>query len=210
MPTTLAKVGLVLLAAGGSVRMQRPKQLLLWQGRSLIRHLAEVALGSDCDPIVVVLGAWINQILPQIQELPLQIVENPDWQSGQSTSLRAGIAQLLTTNCTATIVLLGDQPLVTVAHLNQLVAVHQTSGRRVVASVYADSETNREVFGVPALFHRSLFANLQAIRGDRGARQVIAAFRQQAGEVATVDFPAGAIDLDTPTDYQHVYAAWGM
>lgn len=177
--------------------MGTPKQLLTYRGRSLLRYSAEVALASSCRPIAVVLGAQIDRIRLTLNGLDLQIAENQQWTAGLGTSIRAGLAALIAIepNLAAAVLMLCDQPFVSPALLQQLLETHRTTGSLIVASEYA------ETIGVPALFDRHLFVELMALEGAAGAKQVI---RQHLKFVHRVPFAAGAIDLDTPADYQQV------
>src|SRR4028118_1557934 len=105
-------IGLIILAAGASTRMGTPKQLLTYRGCSLIRHMAEVAIASVCQPIAIVLGANGERIKPEISQLPLQIVENQQWQEGMSSSIQVGLEALLAVNqhLDAVAIALCDQP----------------------------------------------------------------------------------------------------
>jgi molybdenum cofactor cytidylyltransferase len=192
----MASVGLILLAAGASTRMGTDKQLLPYRGRSLVRYMAEVALASKCQPIAIVLGAHGDRINPEIATLPLQIVENDRWSLGMGTSIGAGV-QAAAQSLDAVIVMLCDQPLVTSWHLNQLIAAYKATHYPVIASAYSST------LGVPALFDRSLFPDLLSLTGNVGAKHLIG---QYGDRVYPVPFPEGAIDLDTPEDYQNCQA----
>lgn len=188
-------VGLILLAAGASTRMGVPKQLLQFGERSLISHGIEVAIASVCNPIIVVLGASSDRIKPEVELFDVQVVENPCWAEGMSSSIRTGIKALNAINpaVEAVVLMLCDQPFVTTQVIDLLVAVYQDTGEPITASEYAG------ILGVPALFSHVLFSELSALRGDAGARQVI---KQHAQAVIGVPFPEGEIDLDTPQDYE--------
>ena len=82
----LRRVGIVILAAGGSQRMGRPKQPLPFEGRTLLRRAVETALGSDCRPVIVTIGAHKELIGPELQSLPVLVAHNPDWPQGMSSS----------------------------------------------------------------------------------------------------------------------------
>jgi CTP:molybdopterin cytidylyltransferase MocA len=81
----VSDVAAVVLAAGGSTRMGRPKQLLPWRGRSLLWRAADVALEAGCSPVVVVLGAAADRLRPELDGIPVTVVENPDWEQGPGT-----------------------------------------------------------------------------------------------------------------------------
>src|SRR5947209_8753927 len=88
-------IGLILLAAGGSTRMGRAKQLLVYRGKTLLRRAADAAVGSGCTPIVVVVGADAAEATRELAGLDLTVEVNPAWERGMGTSLRAGLARLL-------------------------------------------------------------------------------------------------------------------
>ncbi|MEH1939223.1 MAG: nucleotidyltransferase family protein [Nostoc sp.] len=190
-------VGLIILAAGAATRMGRPKQLLSYQGRSLILHAVEVALASFCQPIIVVLGAYIEEIKPELMPKPVQIVENSQWQEGMSSSIRVGINALLATNSKldAAIVSLADQPLVYPQVFNQLIQCYQDTQKIIIASKY------NETVGVPALFSNALFPELMQLEGAKGAKALIQKYTDTRLLVA---IPEAAIDIDTPDDYEQL------
>src|SRR5512141_2033997 len=103
------RVAAIVLAAGASSRMGRPKQLLDWNGRPLVRAAAEIALAARLEPLLVVVGGAQAAVANALAGLPLQMIINPDYAAGQSTSLRAGVAAL-GQDVDAVVVLLGDQP----------------------------------------------------------------------------------------------------
>ncbi|MEO1433832.1 MAG: nucleotidyltransferase family protein, partial [Cyanobacteria bacterium J06633_8] len=146
-------------------------------------------------PIVVVLGAYKEQIKPQIDKLPVQIVENQHWQTGMSSSIRAGIAAIKQSipKLDAVIIALADQPLISKTVLNKLSQSYQEMGNIIIASAYD------EVIGVPALFNRALFPELMQLEGDRGAKLLM---RKYQDEVLTIEIPEAAIDIDTQDDYE--------
>lgn len=187
-------IGVIILAAGGSSRMGSPKQLLPFQGQSLVRHAAQCALGSVCDRVVVVTGCHADEVKREVEDLPLSVIENRSWQSGMSSSIRAGLEEMVTTDdIESVIVMLCDQPFVSPDVLNDLVDAQRTSGKPIVASTYGATR------GVPAIFSGEFFSELALLTADQGARRVIAA---NPADVATISFPQGAIDVDTPHDHQ--------
>lgn len=194
-PRENSAIAAVILAAGASTRMGTPKQLLQFQGRSLLRSIAETAIAADCHPIVVVLGAYIEQIKPEVSDLPVQVVENRQWQTGMGSSIRSGTQALLniTPAVEAAIFLLCDQPFVSPQIIRQLQSIYDSTDRPIVASTYQNT------VGVPALFHSTLFSELIGLQQLEGAKTVI---QRHLNRVMTVDFPQGEIDVDTPEDFQ--------
>jgi xanthine dehydrogenase accessory factor len=188
----VSDVGLVILAAGASLRMGEPKQLLSFRGRSLLQHTAVEALASQCRPVVVVLGAHAKRLRAELQGLPLQAVDNPDWEEGMASSVRTGIQVLSAAEVEAAVLLVCDQPFLSSERIDQIVEAHRTLGPPIIASEYGDT------VGVPALFRRALFPELLALSGGEGARRVIQA---HLADTYRVPFPQGSIDVDTPQDY---------
>ena len=187
------KVGAVVLAAGGSIRFGKPKQLAIFQGEPLVRRIVTAAKDAGCAPVVVVAGAI--QITPVLAGLPVSIIEHPNWSNGLGSSIAVGVkhAVTITANLDAVILLSCDQPFVDAATLRQLIQLHLENGKTIVASAYA------ETLGIPALFDRSCFGDLLQLRGDSGAKGIILA---RGHDVVPFNFPAAAIDIDTTADYE--------
>lgn len=189
-----AGVGAVVLAAGLSSRMGTPKQLLKFQGQTLLRRAALAALGAGCRPVVVVTGAHAGRTREELRGLDVLEVSNALWESGMASSVRAGVDALLEADADASAVVLTlcDQPHVTSEIIAALVVAHQATGSLVVASEYGEG------FGVPALFGRALFPELMRLEGREGAKRVI---KRHAREARFVPFPGGETDVDTPDDF---------
>jgi molybdenum cofactor cytidylyltransferase len=190
------RVAGLILAAGASARMGRPKQLLDWGGRALVRVAAEVALAARLDPVLAVVGGAREDVEAALAGLPLRFVVNADYAAGQSTSLRAGVSAL-GPELDGAVVLLGDQPLITAAIVERLVAEWRASGAPIVAPVYAGQRGN------PVVFARAVFSELLAIQGDQGARAVLAADPSRVHLVPFED-ARPLSDIDTPADYQRL------
>lgn len=188
-------IGIILLAAGESKRMGSPKQLLDIDGKSLLRRTAEVALATDCYPVVMVIGANKAQIAPEIIDLPLTVIDNPMWHEGMSSSVKMGMAGLYMTykDVDAVIMLVCDQPYLSVSLLTRMIDVYRTKKPPIVACKYGE-ET-----GVPALFDRKLFEELLTLTGDKGAKPIL---MNHLDEAYLITFEAGSVDLDTPEDYE--------
>ena len=188
-------IGIIILAAGASTRLGQPKQLLIYKGNSLIFNTVEIAVNSGCSPIIVVLGAYADLILPEISNFPVKIVENSNWQEGMNTSIRAGINLLQTTQeiIEAVIIMVCDQPFLSTNLIQKMIDIYYLKSNPIVASEYAGT------LGVPALFSSSLFPEMLNLKTDKGAKQII---NKYASQVITVDFPIGEIDIDTFTDYE--------
>lgn len=192
--TAESNVAIIILAAGASTRMGKPKQLLPYQGSSLLQHTIESAIASVCKPVVVVLGANAQHIRPEIAQPAVQVVENPQWNLGMSASIRSGILSLSET-IDAAVITVCDQPFLSAEIINDLVERYHSSGKAIAASEYAGT------LGVPALFGRALFSELATLGDSVGAKHLI---NKHLNQVFGVPFPLGAVDIDTPQDYEQL------
>lgn len=193
-------IGAIILAAGVSQRMGSPKQMLTFNGNSLLRHAVQTALGSRCRPVVVVLGAHAETLQREISDLPVTSIENHLWAEGMGASIRTGIAALegVSEHLTGTVLMLCDQPFVTSQTLDQLISVYEASPSLAVASEYAGS------LGAPALFSQELFAELSALKGPEGAKQIL---KRHEPDVIRLSVPEAVWDVDTPADYERLIQA---
>ena len=186
-------IAAIVLAAGLSRRMARPKLLLpVAGGKPLVRLALERVLNAGLDDVVVVLGAEADLVAAALDGLGARRVINPRYADGQSTSLRAGL-DALSPDAEAVVVALGDQPLPDPGLIGRMIAALRASGRPIVVPRYRDGRGN------PVLFAAALFDELRAITGDQGGRTVIARDPSRVAEV-TVD-AAMPPDVDTPADY---------
>ena len=172
--------------------MGSPKQLLRYDGETLIRRAANAAIESRCDRVAVVIGSHADEVIDELKDLPVSIVENLSWQRGMGSSIRAGLEGVLRDDMCGVAIMLCDQPFVTSEVLNSLIDTHRRTGMPIVASNYGSR------LGVPAFFGPELFAELAMLTADEGARRII---QKHPDKVATIQFAAGAIDVDTPRDH---------
>ncbi len=191
----MTNVSLILLAAGSSSRMGQSKQLLKIGDGSLLAHSVAIAIASTLRTVVV-LGANEEEHRKAIAHLPVDIISNVDWKKGMGGSLKAGLKYLLNRAplTEAVLVMVCDQPLLTTAHLEKLRTKYETSFKPIITSYYSGTP------GVPALFHNSLFSEIMDLPDDQGAKQI---FQRHTNDMLTIDFPQGALDLDTPDDYKN-------
>lgn len=180
--------GAVLLAAGASSRLGRPKQLLEIEGEPLLRRAARALLASEPFELVIVLGHDAERIGAVLDGLPIRRAFAADHAEGMSAALRAGIAAL-DARCAGALVALTDQPALEASHLLALRDAWRNAPQRAVASRYAG------VAGVPALLPHAWFADLLALRGDTGARALL---RARGSEVTLLEAPTLALDIDLP------------
>jgi molybdenum cofactor cytidylyltransferase len=186
----------ILLAAGSSTRMGQPKQLLSWQGQTLVRHMARQALASKLDGLIVVVGAEAATTRAALAGLdgPLQTVENSSYLAGQATSLRVGLSSLPSV-AQAALVLLVDQPFVGPELINRILERYEQNPMLAIVPLYRGQRGN------PTLLTRPLFDELKTLEGDVGARTVL---QHHADRVdwMEIDDPAVVTDVDTPGEYE--------
>ncbi len=186
------KIAGLLLAAGESSRLGRPKQLVEWEGTSLIRRAAEASIGAGCSPVVVVLGAEVERSLQELKGLDAEVVINNDWKAGMGASIGFGIRsiQALLPLPEAVLISLCDQPHVTADQLRPFLDAFREARSDVIAAFYND------VAGVPALFSSKLFPDLAALKGEKGAREII----RNSPDATTIPLPEAGIDVDDDQD----------
>jgi len=189
-------IACVLLAAGGSRRLGRSKQLVRYRARPLLLHAVAAARGAlPRAPLNVVVGAdalRVRLVLRRAQR-GVRVVANSRWQEGLASSLRLGVAAAPRTT-RAVLLLLVDQPLVTAAQLARLVAAWRRRPGRLAAALY-DGHA-----GVPAIVPRAHWRAVQALHGDQGARALL----RGATAVTLVDMPEAGLDVDTPADVRRL------
>ncbi|WKN32689.1 nucleotidyltransferase family protein [Porifericola rhodea] len=185
---------IIILAAGSSSRMGQPKQLLPFEGKTLLQRAAEEALKANTAEVWVVLGCNAEKIRGSAEKLPVKIVINSDWASGMGSSIRTGVHAALKSNASleGICIMLTDQPYVNAKHLEKLIRTHSSTYKPLIASEY------KGILGVPAYFHHTYFSALLQLKADQGARKLILKNQQ---DVTGIAFPQGITDIDTPEDY---------
>jgi molybdenum cofactor cytidylyltransferase len=189
----------IVLAAGRSSRLGRPKQLLPVQGEPLIRHTLRHVLASSLDQVILVVGHEADEVRAAVADLPAACVFNPDAAAGQSTSVRAGLAAL-SSDVEAAVFILGDQPGVDPNVIDALIGAWRRSGSAVVAPRYEDR------MGNPVLFDRRVFPELALLDGDAGARALVRAYQDSGDRHLVPVNGAAPPDVDTEADYAALIA----
>ena len=189
----------VILSAGESSRMGRPKALLPIAGRTFIEKIVAALKASRVGKIIVVLGHNADEMKRRIEPLPVTILINPDYQLGQISSLQVAVRYLdEDENCEGMLVHLVDHPYIDSALVDLIIERFHASKKLIVVPRYRGKR------GHPVLFARRLFAELLAAPLDQGAKAVVNAHRNDTLEIDTED-EGVAIDIDTPDLFrQHV------
>ena len=202
---TFEPIAGIILAAGEASRFGQPKQLLDYHGQPFVRAVAKTALASALSPVVVVTGANAPDVESAVQDLPVMIIRNDAWQSGQSSSIKAGLqasspSSLLNgrgmlEQVGAAIFLLADQPQVSPTVIRALVEQHRLELAPVLAPLIRDRRAN------PVLFDRVTFPDLISLTGDVGGRAILSKY-----PVTYLPWQDESLllDVDTPEDYQRL------
>ncbi|HEU5321743.1 MAG TPA: nucleotidyltransferase family protein [Methylomirabilota bacterium] len=188
-------IAAIVLAAGLARRMGGPKLLLDLDGKALVRWSVE-AVAPHVDEVVVVTGPEDAGVRQALAGLAVRWAVNPRPQDGQASSIAAGVAAL-PPGTHAALIALGDQPRLPAGVVAAVLAAHARSGKPIVAPSYRGAQ------GTPVLFAATVFPELLALRGDAGARAVVAA-RPERVEVVAVDAPMPP-DVDTPEDFARLH-----
>jgi molybdenum cofactor cytidylyltransferase len=190
MPTApdCARVFAVVLAAGAATRFGRTKQIADYRDEPLVRRAAQVASSACNDQVVLVLGHDWRAVYKACRPFYGGLVLNTDYARGISTSIATGVGAIRHA-ADAVLIVLADQPLITVEHLRALQSAWSGRDMEIVASAYADT------VGVPALFSAGCFDHLCSLDGDRGAQSLL---NDSRFSLQTVEFADAAVDIDTP------------
>lgn len=184
----------LILAAGQASRMGSLKQLLPFGEGTLLSNVIQQAQNAGFDRVAAVVGAEASRVAADIGQVSVEIIENPDWELGMGSSIRAGVKRVRQWRPLpdAIVILLADQPLIESRHLLAMRELKRQSHAHIVAAEYGGG------YGVPALFASDLFDKLEAVPLDAGARSLL-----RSGNVPVTGYPLpeAAIDIDTPGDF---------
>ncbi len=190
----MAKLPILLLAAGEALRMRQPKQMLLWDGMPLINSRIETIQATG-QPIIVVLGANAPLILPIINQLNVKVIVNKQWNNGMSSSIEAGTKYIQDEfpDSEGIIIALVDQPMISTKHFCRLIDHFQSGEKQIIQSVSANGWE-----GVPVIFDRYYFDDLQQLTSGEGAKSVIRRYPDKVVKIVAEDCLE---DIDTPERY---------
>ncbi|MEM7587536.1 MAG: nucleotidyltransferase family protein [Acidobacteriota bacterium] len=194
----------IVLAAGTSTRLEAeiPKQLLRLDRLPLIAHVTQATVASRLREVVVVVGHAAAEVTQAVAGYDVRTVENPDYRTGQSSSVRTGL-RAIDPRAEAALFLQADQPLITPQLIDQLLVTYRKSGGPIVVPTYAGRRSS------PALFDRRLFHELEQLTGDVGGRRIMARNPSRVLELP-VDNPLELEDVDTFADLERLANAAGL
>jgi molybdenum cofactor cytidylyltransferase len=196
--TLIKKTAGIILAAGSGSRMGKTKQLLTFDGTTLLGRVMKTAGESNLDEIIVVLGHDAGNIMKTINFSGIKTIINIDYAKGQSTSLIKGLKAVSPSSAGA-MFLLSDQPLITAAIINHMITAFQATDAPIIIPFCKGRRGN------PVIISRALFPKLSSLSSDTGARVI---FDEYKNSIEKVDIENDAIlfDVDTPMDYENLLA----
>ena len=188
------KLGVVILAAGAASRIGMAKMLLPYEGQTISGHIVQEVQALNPATICLVTGKYSDEIKIALGATSVELMPFVNWQTGMAASIKFGMDCVLEKepNIDAILFVVSDQPFLERQILFRMVNAFQETGKGIVAAQY------QEQFGTPVLFHARYIAQIRSLEGDRGAKKLV---ERQLEDLALVDFPLGAFDIDTVEDY---------
>lgn len=186
----MPNIACIILAAGESSRLGFPKQLVRYNGESLIQNICRKVKSLDLYRTICITGAYNVEVRESITNYDLELIHNNYYQNGMSESIMKGIrALLLDADVDATLIALCDQPLIPIDHFKLLIRTYISQSSQIVTSEYHDT------YGVPAVFDKSCFKSLLTLDQGGGAKRII---REYMDNTSFVRCDKAAFDIDTP------------
>ncbi|HQS24027.1 MAG: hypothetical protein B7Y11_03365 [Sphingobacteriia bacterium 24-36-13] len=189
------KWGVMILAAGEAARMGKAKMLLPFKNTTILAHLIEEITLVEPNIIQLVTGYYHDLIQAQISTNKVAIIQNPDYSLGMSSSIQVGLTAMLKVcpDLDFLVIVVSDQPYLNQSILLRLLTKHQQTAKGIIASSY------NGIKGTPVLLSSTYFTHLYNLTGDKGARVILQQFPE---DIETIEFENGALDIDTPEDYE--------
>lgn len=185
----------LLLAAGSSSRMGKPKMLLSFKGKTLLQGAID-EINNINETLLVVTGKYHDLIKDVLLSQQVNFVENKNWEEGMGSSIQTGIKFIIENYAAENVIILVcDQPYLSSALLVELIDMQKRTKKGIVTSVYNNT------IGTPVLFTSKYFNQLALLDGQAGAKKIV---NQFIDDTATVEFPQGNIDIDTQEDYEQL------
>ncbi len=188
------KLGAVILAAGAASRMGAAKMLLPYSDKTILEHIVKEVQALNPATICLVTGKYADQIKSTLEITGLELLNFPDWELGMAASIKFGLQSVLAKlpAVDAILFVVSDQPFLDRQVLYKMVNAFQASAKGIVAARYQLQN------GTPVIFHRRYFEHILQLQGDKGAKKIV---DQHLADLETIDFPLGAMDIDTHEDY---------
>ncbi|NNK73783.1 MAG: nucleotidyltransferase family protein [Flavobacteriaceae bacterium] len=195
---TKASIAILILAAGASSRMGRPKALLNWKGKTLIERVIDLAQSVESSQVMVVLGSDKDKIQKTIRDKSISFVINDNWIMGMGKSISTGVKSIMDqrSNIKGILILLADQPYLSKEILDQLLDIFTSHPNRIAATLYGE-----ERYGVPAIFPAEHFQDLIKLNADQGARDIL---NDKKIIIHGVKGGDAVFDVDTPEDFKNL------
>lgn len=195
MSNVMDNIAILILAAGKSSRMGTIKQLLKINSKTILENAIENAQNSKASSVFCVLGANYELIKNSLISTKIEIIFNPNFENGLSSSIVSGIKYIedLTINYNSVLIMLADQPEVNSNYLNKLIKRYIRNPQQIITSNYKDKA------GVPTIFPKKYFNQLLQLSGDKGAKE----FLSKQSSIIKIEQESPLIDLDTYTEYKN-------
>jgi len=185
----------LLLAAGSSSRMGKPKMLLPYNGKTFLQKIVDEIQKLDNALLLVITGCYHSLLNKILTKQHIAFVQCEDWEQGMGASIQTGINYVLQhyTNADNIIILVCDQPYISSGLLQEMIDTTRSTSKGIIACAYAGTT------GTPVLFDKKYFSELAMLDGQQGAKKIL---QQFAADVSPIMFPEGIIDIDNPEDYE--------
>ena len=185
----------MVLAAGESRRMGKPKLLLPFKGKTIIEAVVESAIRSEVDKVLVVVGSEREKVEAKIKNFPVEIAYNRDFRSGMLSSIQCGF-KALPENAQAVLVILGDQPSISSEVINKIIAAYKKTGRGIVLPVYKKDR------GHPVLIDTKYRQEIERLNPNLGLRELV---YNRPEDILEVKVRTSGVlrDIDTADDYRN-------
>lgn len=192
----MEKIAIIIVAAGASTRMKEAKQLLPLGKTTMLGQVIKHAGASNADEVITVLGSNFNTIKAEVEEEKTKIIQNKNWEEGLGSSISTGMKWVVEqNNYSAVIILLADQPLIDTGYINLLIKTYKLNPEKIVATKYPKS------LGVPVIFPATYFQELQALKDDEGAKELL---KSNLKEIIPLNAANKTFDVDDKDDYEEI------
>lgn len=186
------QVPILILAAGYSRRLGRPKQFIELNGKLLIQHVVDEAIKADIGRVYVLTGYQSDTVKTELGKRDIKFIINPQWREGMGSSIRKGVEKVMDEGWAGLIISVCDQPFINAKVFRNLKVHHETSGKGIIYSEYDPG------YGPPVYFNGKYFDELLSLKGDWGAKSII---KKHTADTGSISFSDGKLDIDTKEDY---------